>query len=136
MTDVLVQTFGGVYESDGRLEGTEDVRSVACPDGVCAIRVPAPGFALVSLAPSSESPLKTEPTRTFSTTASVKAGVSVTLDPGVLETSNGRKRAGGRFGRTTRGRGELLVSASGRNEVCSFWVGWVVVVSSVLVLVL
>ncbi|KAH9976639.1 hypothetical protein BGW80DRAFT_1289584 [Lactifluus volemus] len=47
------QTFGNSFESDGRLQGNLEVRTVKCDatSGTCQVKVPAPSFALVFINP-------------------------------------------------------------------------------------
>jgi hypothetical protein len=83
------QTFGGVYESDGRLQGEEHIQQVSCNQAAntCQISVPAPGFALVFL--NSNSNVETVSAMTFSTTAYTNTENTATVGPSVLATSNG-----------------------------------------------
>jgi len=86
------QTLGANFESDGRLQGELNVVNVPCDaaSNTCTITVPAPGFALVFLndqgytdsTPSGD-------TITFATTAVTRTINTATVDPRVLETSNG-----------------------------------------------
>ncbi|KAJ7884879.1 glycoside hydrolase family 79 protein [Mycena leptocephala] len=72
-------TFGGNFESDGRLQGTEDVQTV-----------PAPGFALVFLSDSAQTETSGAPSVTFATTALQRRIILVpTIATSVLATSNG-----------------------------------------------
>lgn len=84
------QSFGGVYESDGRLQGTETIQQVTCNQGAnnCQIQVPAPGFALVFLDPGANG--DSVSTHTFPTTAFTNTKNTVTVNPSVLSTSNGQ----------------------------------------------
>jgi hypothetical protein len=68
------QTFGGNFESDGRLQGTEDVQTVQCDTTAktCSVKVPAPGFALVFLSDSAQTETSGAPSMTFATTALTK----------------------------------------------------------------
>jgi len=43
------QGYGGYFESDGLLKGEQKTDEVKCEAGVCAIKVPAPGAAVVFL---------------------------------------------------------------------------------------
>jgi len=43
------QHFGGQYEADGLLKGEQVTEEVPCTGGACAIKVPAPGVAVVFL---------------------------------------------------------------------------------------
>jgi hypothetical protein len=68
------QTFGGNFESDGRLQGTEDVQTVQCDTTVktCSVKVPALGFALVFPSDSAQTETSGAPSVTFATTALMK----------------------------------------------------------------
>ncbi|KAJ4489869.1 glycoside hydrolase family 79 protein [Lentinula aciculospora] len=85
------QTFGGNFESDGRLQGTETIETIPCDQSaqVCSVSVPAPGAALVFL---TDELTETEgaPSTTFATTTVTKTGNTATIDASVLATSNGR----------------------------------------------
>jgi len=85
------QTFGGLFESDGRLMGDEQVQTVQCDTTAqtCSIKVPAPGFALVEMSDTAASGSEPTATQTFPTTALTKTAHTATLDPSVLATSNG-----------------------------------------------
>ena len=66
----LSQTFGGPYESDGRLQGDETVYTYTCDqaNNVCAVPVPAPALALVFLSSDALGESTPESTVTFATT--------------------------------------------------------------------
>ncbi|KAJ7572751.1 glycoside hydrolase family 79 protein, partial [Mycena floridula] len=83
------QTFGGVYESDGRIKGDLDVKTVTCNGGNCVIQVPAPSFALVFLSEQAFSGSDTGTTVTFPTTVFTKTLNTATVDASILATSNG-----------------------------------------------
>ncbi|KAJ7331318.1 glycoside hydrolase family 79 protein [Mycena albidolilacea] len=85
------QTFGGIFESDGRPMGQEDVKTVPCDTtaGTCTIDVPAPGFALVFLTDDAFTENKGGPSMTFPTTAQTKTHNTAKVDPSILSTSNG-----------------------------------------------
>ncbi|KAJ7064883.1 hypothetical protein C8F01DRAFT_1128585 [Mycena amicta] len=87
------QTFGKVFESDGRPVGTEEIKSVDCDTGAqtCTITVPAPGFALVFLSDSALTENAGMPSVTFPTTAHTKTHNTATADPTLLATSNGNR---------------------------------------------
>ncbi|KAJ7181191.1 glycoside hydrolase family 79 protein [Mycena filopes] len=89
------QTFGGLFESDGRPMGTEDVKTVQCDVGAqtCTIDVPAPGFALVFLTDDAFTEDKGAPSMTFATTARTKTHNTASVDPALLATSNGNRMA-------------------------------------------
>lgn len=114
------QTMGTSFESDGRLHGQPNTVTIACSNGACVIPVPAPAIALVFLSqqaltdssPSTASGASamqvtevisgtttvfSDTGKTFRTTV-VGTG-SATLDPAVLETSNGQN--GGSMGSTS-----------------------------------
>ncbi|KAJ3711073.1 glycoside hydrolase family 79 protein [Lentinula guzmanii] len=82
------QTFGGDFESDGRLERTKIIETIPCDKStqVCSASVPAPGAALVFL---TDDLTETEgaPSTTFATTT--KTATTATVDASVLATSNG-----------------------------------------------
>ncbi|KAJ7057387.1 glycoside hydrolase family 79 protein [Mycena amicta] len=103
------QTLGGVFESDGRLVGDEDIQTVQCVDAVCAVKVPAPGFALVYLTDEvfSEAASAADgsgATVTFPTTAKTQTHNTATVDPLVLATSNGHDGSIDGMGSTSRGK--------------------------------
>ncbi|KAF7358218.1 Glyco-hydro-79C domain-containing protein [Mycena venus] len=87
------QTFGGNFESDGRLMGTEEIKSVDCDATAqtCTVVVPAPGFALVFLNDDAFTEDKGAASMTFATTARTRTHNTATVDPAVLSTSNGYK---------------------------------------------
>lgn len=82
------QGYGGVYESDGLLQGEENIHQITCNQGanVCQIPVPAPGFALVFLNPNSD----TFSATTYTATAFTNVDNTATVAPSVLATSNGQ----------------------------------------------
>ncbi|KAF7297395.1 Glyco-hydro-79C domain-containing protein [Mycena indigotica] len=91
------QTFGGNFASDGRLTGTEDIKTVDCDATAktCSVKVPAPGFALVFLGGDDAlTENKGAPSQTYSTTALTKTVNTATINPSVLATSNGHGGVG------------------------------------------
>jgi hypothetical protein len=84
------ETFGNNFESDGRLQGTPDVQTVNCDTqaNTCAVKVPAPSFALVFLTNAALSAVSTE-TLTFPTSVMTRTRDTVYIDPSILATSNG-----------------------------------------------
>jgi hypothetical protein len=88
---VFSKTFGANFESDGRLTGNQDVKTITCDTNAntCQVQVPAPGFALVFLTDSAFSEVTPESPQTFPTTSVTKTHNTVTIDPSVLATSNG-----------------------------------------------
>ncbi|KAI0673206.1 glycoside hydrolase superfamily [Trametes maxima] len=84
------QTFGGRFQADGRLSGSELIQTIACDQNAntCQIPVPAPGAALVFLSNNAQSGADPA-TMTFSTTAVTKAIETLTIDASALATSNG-----------------------------------------------
>jgi len=86
------QTFGGPFESDGRLTGTEFLYTVTCDttNNVCPVTVPAPGVALVFLSTQARAESTPTASLTFSTSVLPTSRHSVSVDPAVLATSNGR----------------------------------------------
>ncbi|KAF7967357.1 hypothetical protein HWV62_34635 [Athelia sp. TMB] len=91
------QDFGAAFAADGRLQGNLSVQTVQCTANICEVQVPAPGFALVFLTDSAFSEVNPAPSAvaTFSTTTSKKSGVTATVNPSVLATSNGHGGPGG-----------------------------------------
>ncbi|KAF7318924.1 Glyco-hydro-79C domain-containing protein [Mycena chlorophos] len=89
------QTFGDIFESDGRPMGDEDVKTVQCDTtaNTCTIQVPAPGFALVFLSDAAETETAGASSVTFPTTALTKTRNTATVNPSVLATSNGNRMA-------------------------------------------
>lgn len=85
--------------------GTENITTVQCDqtNNVCAIKVPAPGFALVFLNDDAFTENDGGPSTTFPTTAQTKTINTVTVDPAVLSTSNGHSGMGAQLGSTSHG---------------------------------
>ncbi|KAJ3821688.1 hypothetical protein F5880DRAFT_1580313 [Lentinula raphanica] len=85
------QTFGGNFESDGRLQGTETIVTLPCDQSaqVCSVSVPAPGAALVFLT-DELTEMEGAPSTTFATTTLTRTANTATVDASVLATSNGR----------------------------------------------
>ncbi|TDL24311.1 hypothetical protein BD410DRAFT_745703 [Rickenella mellea] len=88
------QTFGGAFESDGRLTGTEQTYTYTCDqtNNVCAVPMPAPAVAIVFLSSSAQSESGPSATQTFSTSglSAGHAANTATVAQAVLATSNGR----------------------------------------------
>jgi hypothetical protein len=85
------QTMGDEFGSDGRLQGTEQIITVTCNNGMCNIPVKAPQFALVLLDGTNPISNPAEATATFATSVQTKlSGATVYVPPSVLATSNGR----------------------------------------------
>lgn len=99
------QTFGGQFESDGRLVGEEQIMTIFCDTkaGACTIPVPAPGFALVFITESAVQNSAAQATATFPTAAQIKAVSSVSVDPVTLKTSNGHSGKTRILASTSRG---------------------------------
>ena len=87
-------TFGGTFESDGRLQGDLSVQTVDCPNNICQIHVPAPNFALVFFTDSVFTEVTPSSVQTFSTSVQTRSKNTVTVDPAVLATSNGHSGTG------------------------------------------
>ncbi|KAG2129513.1 glycoside hydrolase family 79 protein [Suillus bovinus] len=85
------QTFGGTFQSDGRLMGSESVQTINCDQSsnTCRVSIPAPGAALVFLSSSAYAESGNPSTQTFSTTMVTKTMNTATINPSVLATSNG-----------------------------------------------
>ncbi|KAF8591731.1 glycoside hydrolase family 79 protein [Ramaria rubella] len=102
------QTFGGVFESDGTLQGTEQTITITCDTNgnTCSVPVPAPGFALVFLTSQAvqDSSPNANDQLTFATTAALATlKNTATIDPSVLATSNGRGGLNQQLGSTSFG---------------------------------
>ncbi|KAJ6548770.1 hypothetical protein B0H19DRAFT_1221069 [Mycena capillaripes] len=98
------QTFGQIFESDGRPMGQEDIQTVNCDTtaNTCTVDVPAPGFALVFLTDDAFTESKGAPSVTFPTTAQTKTHNTATVDPSVLSTSNGFRMSGHELAGTSK----------------------------------
>ena len=86
------QSLGANFKSDGRLQGEEKVVTVPCDaaSNTCTVNVPAPGFALVFLSDKAYTDsVPSGEVVTFATTAYTRTINTATIDPKVLETSNG-----------------------------------------------
>jgi hypothetical protein len=127
--------MSGVFQSDGRFQGTLNIQTVKCDQtaNTCSVQVPAPGFALVSLKNDAfGGPSNNPPAVTFATTAYTKTKNTVTVNPSVLATSNGHSGSTLQLGSTSKGSLKFPNGAVGgvRGVVGSR--GFVVVVSVVL----
>lgn len=78
-----------MFESDGRLTGDKDIKTISCSDGSCQVKVPAPSFALVFLSEQALGESDSGASRTFATTLHTKTIDTITVDPRVVATSNG-----------------------------------------------
>lgn len=87
------------------MQGTEDIKTVQCDQtaNICAIKVPAPSFALVFLTNNAFTENSGAPSTTFATTALTKTANTVTIDSAVLATSNGHSGMENRLGSTSKG---------------------------------
>jgi len=92
----IPQTFGNTFDSDGRLQGDLDVKTVSCNNNVCPIYMPAPSFALVFFTDTAYTESTPDNPQTFSTTAHTKVKNTATIDAAVLATSNGHSGSNGR----------------------------------------
>ncbi|KAI0255534.1 hypothetical protein BJV78DRAFT_1151513 [Lactifluus subvellereus] len=99
------QTLGNNLQSDGRLNGTLNVTTVACDQNAntCSIPVPAPGFALVFLTSNALRAVSPTSTVTFPTTAQTRHGNTVSIDPSMLATSYGHSGMQDTHGATSPG---------------------------------
>ncbi|CAL1698444.1 unnamed protein product [Somion occarium] len=99
------QTFGGQFESDGRLKGNETIETINCDQGqnTCAIKVPAPGVALVFFSDQALQESEPSSTATFATTAVTRTLNTATIDAQVLATSNGHSGKDRALGSTSKG---------------------------------
>lgn len=84
--------------------GNPDIQTVQCnSDNTCAIKVPAPGFALVFLNDDVFGEVTPQQTETFSTSVATKTVNTATINPSVLATSNGQSGATRKLGSTSQG---------------------------------
>ncbi|EUC64409.1 glycoside hydrolase family 79 protein [Rhizoctonia solani AG-3 Rhs1AP] len=104
------QNLGGELGSDGRLQGTQETVTIQCDTTAqtCAIPVKAPSIALVFLTDTAltESSPDSTMTQTFPTSAVTNKPnkITISVDPSVLSTSNGRGGAGNNLlGSTSEG---------------------------------
>ncbi|KAF9077358.1 hypothetical protein BDP27DRAFT_1413776 [Rhodocollybia butyracea] len=86
------QTFGGNFDSDGRLQGTETIETIPCDQTaqVCLVSVPAPGVALVFLTGERLTETEGAASTTFATTVLTQTFNTATIGASALATSNGR----------------------------------------------
>jgi len=96
------QTFGGNFESDGRLMGQQNIQTITCNGGSCQVKVPAPSFALAFLSDQALSESDSGASQTFSTSLKTKTENTATVDPSVLATSNGHKGFANHGGTTSK----------------------------------
>lgn len=115
-SEILVfpaQTLGDVQASDGRLNGTLNVTTIACDQAAntCSIPVPAPGFALVFLTDGALSAVSPASTVTFPTTATrTSTSTHIYIDPSMLATSYGHSGMRNVRGATSQGSFSSAVS--------------------------
>lgn len=84
------QTFGGFFESDGRLMNNLYIETVTCnKDNTCNVSVPAPGFALVFIADDPANLGDGDPVHTYTTSTFTSTINTVSVDPSELANSNG-----------------------------------------------
>ncbi|KAF8519367.1 glycoside hydrolase family 79 protein [Hysterangium stoloniferum] len=104
------QTFGGMMESDGMLKRPQETVTVQCgSDNFCPIDVPAPGLALVFLAPQAQDESSGNDLVTFATTAtSDMLRNTATIPASVLATSNGYGGRNHQVGSTSPGSNGAL----------------------------
>ncbi|KAJ7126148.1 glycoside hydrolase family 79 protein [Mycena epipterygia] len=114
------QTLGTSHEVDGRFKGDLNVTTVSCDTSAntCAVRVPAPGFALVFL--TAEADISTV---TFSTTAYTNTANTATVAPSVLATSNGMSGKDWELGSTSSGSNNGAARGRSRRSGLSVLVG-------------
>lgn len=108
------QTMGGMFQSDGRLQGQQQTITIPCDQtaNTCTIPVKAPSFALVFLtddAMTRSSPPPGSSTLTFATTAYTGKGGHPVIDPSALATMNGSGGPNGQRVLGTTGKGKVMV---------------------------
>ncbi|KAJ7620418.1 glycoside hydrolase family 79 protein [Roridomyces roridus] len=116
------QTLGTQRTVDGRFRGTENIITVPCDTtaNTCAIRVPAPSFALVFF---TADPLPAISTVTFATTAYTNLGATATVGKDVLATSNGMTGKTWLLGSTSKGQVAAATArpAVGAGRLITVW---------------
>lgn len=134
------QTMGGEFQSDGRLQGTQQTQTIACDqaNNECTIPVRAPSYALVFLtddALSMSSAPSGSSTLTFATTVTTGKG-RPGINPSVLATMNGHGGPGSRYVGST-GTGVLNISGIGLKAatpglglLLAATIGWLLVMHS------
>ncbi|TDL20289.1 glycoside hydrolase family 79 protein [Rickenella mellea] len=109
------QTFGDIFQSDGRPVGTETIETVTCDqtNNVCPVKVKAPGFALAFLTDTAlqNSDSDGATATTFSTTARTRLRNTATVAPDVLATSNGHSGSTRGWGSTSNSN-KILASGA------------------------
>lgn len=127
------QTFGGYFASDGRLTGTEVVQTVTCSGGECAVKVPAPGMALVFVDGEADFAFAGGDTAqvTFATTTETRTVNTIKADPTSVASSNGQRPFDGYLSSSPQKKSE---AEGRRGKGRSVMVGMVVagVVASIL----
>ncbi|ORY23372.1 hypothetical protein BCR39DRAFT_507851 [Naematelia encephala] len=86
------QNMGPAYESDGRLYGDVETSTIQCTNGQCTVPVAAPQIALVFFSDQAlqDSSVDTNATTTFTSTATSTSGTQTSVNPSVVQTSNGQ----------------------------------------------
>ncbi|EJF60218.1 hypothetical protein DICSQDRAFT_137837 [Dichomitus squalens LYAD-421 SS1] len=107
------QTYGGRFECDGRLSGTEVIQTITCDTNAntCDIPVPAPGVALVFISSGAQGETDPSTTETYATTALTKTANTVSIDPSVLATSNGMSAKDRGLSSTSQGSSDAARTA-------------------------
>lgn len=126
------QTRTDVTCIDGRLQGTETIKTATCDQsaGTCTVTVPAPGFALVFMDTTALSDSAPSATVTFSTTAMTKkpattsTSTGISIDPSVLATAQGQSGSDRvQLGSTSKG-------SSGASRAAGMYPGVAAVIST------
>jgi hypothetical protein len=124
------QTLGYSFQSDGRLYNEQQTVTITCTDGQCVVPVYAPAIALVFLTNEAltDSNIPASATATYATTV-IGTG-SATLDPAVLETSNGQNGPGDVLGSSSKGSAG---AAEKRAELSAMSLAFAMAMAGVLV---
>ena len=124
---IRFQTFGGRFECDGRLSGSESIQTISCDTSAntCQIPVPAPGVALVFLSSTAQGETDPSQTQTYSTTAVTKSANTVSINPSVLATSNGQSAKNRSLSSTSQGSSDAprAVGAPGATLLATLVLG-------------
>ena len=108
------QTMGTSFASDGTLSGTVSTITINCNNGQCVVPIPAPAIALIFLTAQAETESTADAGATTTYATTVVGTGSATMNPQVLETSNGQNGPDGMRGSTSSGQ---TVEVSGAKRI-------------------
>jgi hypothetical protein len=96
------QTMGASYASDGQLHGQVVTQTITCQNSLCIVPVPAPAIAVVYLTDKALALSSPQPASKSAFETTIVGWGSATVDPKVLETSNGQNGPAGELGRNNK----------------------------------